>query len=329
MVNIRHVQICLGMLLFLAGCDGPQSALQPAGKGAESIANLFWWMLSGAFLIWLVMIGLAIYSVRTHFERSEHQRIRLMIIGGGTIFPTVVLTILLLFSLPMIPELLQPAPEGALRIEVRGKMWWWRVQYFTEEGETIELANEIRLPVDEPVEFQLASDDVIHAFWIPALGGKVDMIPGRTTRLKLEPTRTGTFRGACAEFCGASHALMNFDVIVMERDNFDRWLEEQRQPASSPNDSLAIRGQEVFFSSGCHACHTIRGTEALGTIGPDLTHVGSRHTLAAGVLPNEPEEMARWIAHPDRTKPGVKMPDFSLLPESDLQAIATYLESLQ
>jgi cytochrome c oxidase subunit 2 len=170
---------------------------------------------------------------------------------------------------------------------------------------------------------------VIHAFWIPSLGGKVDMFPGRITRLKLEPTKTGTFRGACAEYCGLSHALMNFDVIVMERDGFDRWLAEQRQPASSPTEPLAAGGQQLFLRSGCHACHTIRGTEARGTIGPDLTHVGSRHSIAAGVLSNESEHFATWLSRPSGTKPGVKMPDFGMLSDDELQAIAAYLEGLQ
>ena len=328
MPHIRTICCCLGAILFL-GCDGPQSALLPAGAGAERIATLFWWMLGGGGLIWLTMVGLAIYSVRAHFDRSNHRCIRMLIIGGGTVFPTVVLTTLLLFSLPMIPALLEPAPPHALKIEVRGKMWWWRVRYLSDDQVPIELANEIRLPVGEPVEFQLASDDVIHAFWIPSLGGKVDMIPGRITRLKLEPTKTGVFRGACAEYCGTSHALMNFDVIVMERDELDRWLDKQREPATKPTAPLAVRGQQLFLRSGCHACHTIRGTEARGTIGPDLTHVGSRHTIAASVFPNEYEHFATWIAHPGDIKPGVKMPDFDILSEAELQAIAAYLENLQ
>lgn len=275
------------------------------------------------------MIGLAIYSVRTDASGISERRVRLWIIGGGTIVPTVILSGLLLFSLPMLPKLLAPAPADALQIEVRGKMWWWRVRYLSPSTESVELANEIRLPVGEPVEFRLASDDVIHAFWIPSLGGKVDMIPGRITRLKLVPTQTGTFRGACAEYCGLSHALMNFDVIVMEKDEFTSWLDQQRSPATSPTESLAIRGQQLFLHNGCNACHTIRGTEAHGTIGPDLTHIGSRHSIAAGVLKNEPNQFARWISHASTIKPGSKMPDFDRVSADDLRALAEFLESLQ
>lgn len=320
-------------LLSIAGCDGPQSALQPAGEGARDIANLFWWMLGGGSAIWLVVIGLAIYSVRSNTSGISDRSIRLWIIGGGAIVPTIVLSGLLLFSLPMLPELLAPAPADALQIEVRAKMWWWRVRYLSPSAEAVELANEIRLPVGEPVEFRLASDDVIHAFWIPSLGGKVDMIPGRITRLKLVPTNTGVFRGACAEYCGLSHARMNFDVIVMEKEDFTHWLEQQRAPVDSltdsPSNSSTTRGQHVFFQTGCHACHTIRGTQAHGTIGPDLTHVGSRHSLAAGALENEPDHFADWISHVSDIKPGSKMPNFDTLPDDDLHALAEFLESLQ
>jgi len=323
----------IGTLLLVAGdvgCDGPQSALNPAGRGAQDIATLFWRMAAGGTVIWLVMVALAIYSVRTHADATrDRRRIRLLIIGGGSVIPTIVLGALLLTSLPMLPELLAPAPPDALRIEVRGKMWWWRVRYLGADGETIELANEIRLPVGEPVEFRLASDDVIHAFWIPSLGGKVDMIPGRITRLKLEPTKTGIYRGACAEYCGMSHALMNFYVVVLEKGEFAQWLDQQRKPARTPTEPLAVRGQQLFIHSGCPACHAVRGTEATKVIGPDLTHVGSRHTVGAGILNSEPRQFMNWITHPDELKPGVKMPAFDMLPDEQLRAIAAYLEALQ
>lgn len=286
-------------------------------------------MLVGASVIWLVMMVLAIYSVRTSAEGSNDRRLRILIIGGGSVIPTVVLSGLLLSSLPMLPELLAPAPQDALKIEVRGKMWWWRVRYLGPDGEAVELANEIRLPVGEPVEFQLASEDVIHAFWIPSLGGKVDMIPGRITRLKLEPTKTGVYRGACAEYCGMSHALMNFDVVVMEKAEFADWLAKQREPARTPVEPLALRGQQRFFESGCHACHTIRGLETRGVIGPDLSHVGSRQSIGAGILKSERDHFVAWVARPQHIKPGVKMPAFEMLGEDDLRAIAAYLEGLK
>jgi cytochrome c oxidase subunit II len=315
--------------LSLAGCSGPQSALDPAGRGAERIADLFWWMTTGSILIWLAVIGLAVYAIRVRPEAHSHRQSQLMIIGGGAIIPTLVLAGLLVYGLALMPGLLTPAPEGSLKIAVTGEQWWWRVRYLPPGGEAVELANEIRLPVGERVEFSLQSPDVIHSFWIPALGGKIDMIPGRVNRLTLEPTRTGVFRGVCAEYCGTSHALMNFSVVVLEKEEFARWLAHQAEPAQEPTPTLAAHGQMLFLANGCSACHTIRGTPADGVVGPDLTHVGGRLSLGAGILPNDPEAFLRWIAHTEDVKPGVHMPAFGVLPAEDLQALAAYLEGLQ
>jgi cytochrome c oxidase subunit 2 len=317
--------------LLLAGCGGPQSALDPAGRGAESIADLFWWMTAGAILIWLAVIGLAFYAMRVRPEAHSRRQTNLLIIGGGAIIPTVVLSGLLAYGLALMPPLLAPAPEGSLKIAVTGEQWWWRVRYLTPggNGAAVELANEIRLPIGERVEFHLESPDVIHSFWIPALGGKIDMIPGRSNRLALEPTRTGVFRGACAEYCGTSHALMSFYAVVLEKADFVAWLEHQQKPAQSPAQPLADRGQELFLANGCGACHTVRGTPADGVVGPDLTHVGGRLSLGAGILPNEPDAFLRWIARTEHLKPGVHMPAFGMLPPEDLRALAVYLEGLQ
>lgn len=241
----------------------------------------------------------------------------------------MVLGVLLVYGLALTPDLLAPAPEGSLRIAVTGEQWWWRVRYLPPGGDPVDLANEIRLPVGERVEFSLESPDVIHSFWIPALGGKIDMIPGRVNRLTLQPSRTGVFRGACAEYCGASHALMSFSVVVLEQEDFARWLAHQAQPAPEPTAALAAHGQDLFLANGCGACHAIRGTPADGVVGPDLTHVGGRLSLGAGILPNEPDAFVRWIARTEMVKPGVHMPAFGMLPAEDLEALAVYLEGLQ
>ena len=191
------------------------------------------------------------------------------------------------------------------------------------------MANHIRLPVGEPVQFVLESDNVIHSFWIPSLAGKMDMIPGRVTHLAVLPTATGVFRGACAEYCGLSHAHMAFDVEVVDRSAFDEWLRLQASPASTPVEPLAGRGRDLFFANGCSACHTVRGSPAAGLIGPDLTHIGSRPSLAAGVLRNEPSAFERWLVAPEQVKPGAHMPRFAMLPAEDIRALAAYLESLQ
>jgi cytochrome c oxidase subunit 2 len=314
---------------LLGGCSGAQSALDPAGKGAQEIADLFWWMVGGTVVVWLGMVALAFYAIWARPEAHTEKRARLFIIGGGALFPTVVLGGLLVYGLGMLPRLIAKAPEGSLKIAVTGEQWWWRVRYLPPEGGEAVLANEIRLPVGEPVEFELDSPDVIHSFWIPVLGGKMDMIPGRKTRLVLHPTRTGTFRGVCAEYCGASHTWMAFSVVVMEREAFHGWLAEQRAPAIEPTESLAMQGREHFLANGCSACHAIRGTEAAGLVGPDLTHVGSRLTLGAGRLPNDTDSFARWIAQTDQVKPGVLMPHFRMLPADEVRALAAYLASLQ
>jgi cytochrome c oxidase subunit 2 len=315
--------------LTLAGCSGPQSSLEPAGRGAERIADLFWWMAVGAVIIWLAVIGLALYCIRVPPETHSRRQANFLIVGCGAVVPTVVLTMLLIYGLAPIPTLVAPAPEGSLTIAISGEQWWWRVHYLLPGSEPVVLANEIHLPVGEPVEFRLESPDVIHSFWIPSLGGKMDMIPGRVTRLTLLPTKTGVFRGACAEYCGTSHALMNFTVVVQEKEEFNRWFERQAEPAQPPMEPLSLHGRELFLANGCGACHTIRGTLADGVVGPDLTHVGDRLSLGAGTLANEPDDFRRWIAHTEDVKPGVLMPAFGMLSQEELHALASYLESLR
>lgn len=324
-----RARLALVPCALVAGCAGPQSALNPAGRGAERIADLFWVMLIGAGVIWVLVIGLAVYL--TVFHRKAHELVlaRALIVGGGVALPTTVLLALLAYGLYLMPGLRGPAEDVTLRIAVSGERWWWRVHYLGPDGDTIASANEIRLPAGERVEFALSSPDVIHSFWLPTLGGKVDMIPGRVNRMLLEPTEPGTYRGACAEFCGESHALMSFSVVVMEPAAFRTWLAHAAEPAAAPATALAERGQALFLANGCGACHSVRGTPARGEVGPDLTHVGGRESLAAGILPNEREAFVRWIAHPEAIKPGVRMPGFGMLPQEDLRAIAAYLDGLQ
>lgn len=319
----------LSCALLLSACDGPQSTLTTASDTAERIADLWWWMAAGAAVIWALVVGTAVYAVRVRPEKHGPRAGERLIVWGGAVVPTVVLAGLLVYGLALLPELLEPGPEDGLRVEVVGEQWWWRVRYLAPDGRVVEAANEVRLPVGRRVEFRLSSPDVVHSFWIPSLGGKMDMIPGRTTRIALEPSRTGIFRGACAEYCGASHALMAFDAVVLEDAEFEAWLDRQAGPAATPDAPLAARGRDAFLRNGCGACHTVRGTPADGVVGPDLTHVGSRLSLAAGTLPNEPEAFRRWIARSVEVKPGVHMPSFGMLPEEELRALAAYMESLQ
>lgn len=316
--------------LVTTACDGPQSALVPAGRDAERIGSLFGWLAGGALIVWLAVAGVAVYAMRQRPASDRRRAASLLIVVGGVAVPAIVLGVLLAFGLKMIPVILAPAPPGALQIEVSGEQWWWRVRYLPSTGAPIELANEIRLPVGQRVDVRLLSPDVIHSFWVPSLAGKVDMIPGRVNRIALEPTRVGVYRGACAEYCGASHALMNFEVVVMEPREFERWLDHQATPAVVASAAPAARGgEDAFVSNGCGACHTIRGTAANGVIGPDLTHVGSRLRIGASMLPNDPEALVHWIARTEAIKPGVHMPSFGMLPPEDLEALAAWLERLK
>ncbi|MGH6916308.1 MAG: cytochrome c oxidase subunit II [Geminicoccaceae bacterium] len=311
----------------MTACSGPQSALDPAGEGAERIAGLFGIMLGGAALIWLLVIGAVVYAIRTPRRHGERAASALLL-WGGLVVPTMLLAGLLTYGLALMADL--RAPGDGPKIAVSGEQWWWRVDYRMPGRDTpVSSANEVRLPQGQRVEIELTSPDVIHAFWIPSIAGKVDMIPGRTNRLVVEPTRTGTFRGACAEFCGESHALMAFSVEVMEPAGFEQWLAQQAEDAVAPATPLAARGQELFEQVGCGACHAVRGTAAQGTIGPDLTHLASRATLAAGILPNEREALVRWITQAETIKPGSHMPSFGALPAEHVEAIAAYLEGLE
>jgi cytochrome c oxidase subunit II len=315
------------LLVILSGCSGPQSALDPSGEESHQIRILFWAMAAGGALIWLCVIGLLLYAAWPT-RRIHHERIGGRIIFWmGAVFPSIVLLLLLAYALWLMPSL-RPFAQAAgagLRIEVTGKQFWWQVIYHPPEGAPIVSANEVRLPVGVRVELTLKSDDVIHSFWIPALGGKMDMIPGRINRFSLLATRPGSFRGPCAEYCGTSHALMALVAVAMEEPAFSAWLAAQAQP---PQASAAV-GAALFERHGCGACHRIAGTAAQGRVGPDLSHVGSRATLGAGILPNTEEAMARFIARPQEIKPGQHMPAFGMLAPEDIRAIAAYLRALQ
>mgnify|MGYP003594517904 CR=1 FL=1 len=321
-------RIC-ALACLLVGCRGPQSALDPAGDGASRIASLFQLMAVGAAVVWVAMMALTVYAARANPEAHGRKRRAALIVGGGVLVPTLTLTALLTYGLAMLPALVAPAPDGSLRIDVTGEQWWWRVRYPRPDGTFVELANELHLPRGETVDLRLDSADVIHSFWVPSLGGKLDMFPGRVNRLALRPTRDGIYRGACAEYCGASHALMAFHAVVEDRTHFDRWLAHESEPALAPEGELATRGAALFLGTGCGACHAIRGTPSRGAIGPDLTHVGSRQGLAAATLGNTREDFARWITHPDTLKPGVTMPNFRMLSRGDVQALSHYLEGLR
>lgn len=307
--------VCLG------GCSPTQSALHPAGRDAEGLANLFWFMAAGAVVVWCIIMGAAVYAVLGKKRpRSERFADRFVLIGGVA-FPTVGLAALLIFGLSLLPDW-ATTEEPDLRVHVTGEQFWWRMAYELPDGALVETANELHLPVRSTAEFVLNSTDVIHSFWIPALGGKMDMIPGRTNLWRLTPTETGVYRGACAEFCGTSHALMAFQVVVHEQDDYNAWLEAERR------DAVAV-GAEPFLAAGCGACHTVRGISEAGAVGPDLTHFASRRSLGADTLPLNEETLHDWLVAPSHIKPGVRMPSFATLPQADRDAIVAFLLELE
>jgi cytochrome c oxidase subunit II len=219
--------------------------------------------------------------------------------------------------------------KQALQIRVTGHQWWWELQYRDSLAKNwVTTANEMHIPAGRPVVLELRSTDVIHSFWPPDLAQKRDLIPGNVNTLWFQADTPGVYRGQCAEFCGQQHAKMAFLVIADRPDSFNTWLTQQRDTALTPTDQLTQRGQEVFLGSSCVMCHAISGTPAGSRVGPDLTHLASRQTIAAGTLPNTRGNLAGWIVNPQQIKPGARMPPNQLNP-ADLQALLAYLESLK
>lgn len=328
-----------------------QSVLHPAsGSSAELLHQLGLVLYVGAALVFVLVMTLAIRAV---FSPARSINVNRWVIGGGIIFPVVTLSVLLIYSLAVGASLSRiDVPSGIrllldcftgprlqsdlwnastpLRVEVVGKQWWWEVRYSAEsDPQPLVLANEVHIPVGQPVEISLTTSDVIHSFWVPSVAGKVDMIPGRRNRLIVRTSAPGRFRGQCAEYCGGQHALMAFDFVVHPRDEFETWLARERAPAAEPTDPFLLRGYRAFLRGKCAECHTVRGTQARGTAGPDLTHVGSRRTLAAGVLDNHAGTMAGWIAGTHEAKPGSLMPATEIYTGEELRAVSAWLMSLK
>ncbi len=294
-----------------------------------SIARLFWVMTIGGAAIWAGTILIALYASRLKRGPIPEAAAGRMILWGGAVFPAAVLTALLAYSLWLMPGLRPFAgDEGArLRIEVTGHQFWWHVTYHLADGRQVTSANEIRVPVGERVEFTLRSADMIHSFWFPALGGKMDLIPGRTNRLSLLAVKPGTYRGQCAEFCGTSHAHMAFPAVAMLPAAFESWLSARTQPSARLDAAHA--GARVFRERRCGDCHRVDGADARGSGGPDLSHVGSRLTIGAGLLPNDEDSIDRFVSHSGLLKPGSLMPAYSSMPDAERRALSSWLKGLQ
>jgi cytochrome c oxidase subunit 2 len=314
-----------------------QSVLHPAGPQASSIAHLSWFAFGVATVVYLLtMIALfaALRSARRRAQRSEPldgDSEGRMTRGVTWALAATVVTLLVFFGYDLSVGRTLSAQPGAhpLTVEVTGHQWWWEVQYAdTSAHGRFTTANEIHVPVGQRVLFLLSATDVIHSLWVPNLGGKKDLIPGYTQSVWFQADTPGVYRGQCAEFCGLQHAKMALFVVAEPRAQYDRWVSSQRESAQTPIDSVQRRGREVFMTNTCAMCHAIEGTEAGSHNGPDLTHLASRRTIAAGTLPNTRGNLAGWIVDPQGIKPGNHMPP-NMLPPNDLDALLTYLQSLK
>ena len=326
---VLPVAAALALVAAACGGDSP-SALNPKGPGAERIADVWWLMFGLATAVYLVVAGLIVAAamrgrrVPEGEERPSRISDSWFIWVGGVIAPAVILGGLAVVTVSATNDLRRVEP-GALRIEVTGYRWWWDVRYPDDDVVT---ANEIHIPVGRPVEIALEAADVIHSFWVPELAGKVDQIPGQRNVIRLRADEPGTYRGFCAEFCGLQHAKMQFLVVADPPAEFARWITRRQRPVGGPTGEQAALGQVVFNRSTCGACHAVRGTDARGTTGPDLSDFASRTTIGAVSIENTPENVAEWIRDPHESKPGNLMPP-TYLPPEELAALVAYLEGLQ
>lgn len=323
----------LGLVLLLTACgqEYPQSTLAPLSDASREIQGLFvsifWW----AVVVFVIVEGLLIVAVWRFRDRGDGKTPKpvhghtLMEIGW-TLAPAVILILIAVPTIRSVWILDLPSPDpDALEVEVIGHQWWWEFRYPELD---IVTANELHVPVGRTVSVSLESADVIHSFWFPRASGKRDVVPGHRNELWFKMDSTGTYPGACAEFCGESHALMMMEMVVDSAQDFEVWTQRMQQPALEPTTPLAQAGKDLFLSSACIACHRIEGTTAQGVAGPDLTHVGSRQKIAAGLLENSPVELARWLRAPEAIKPGVLMPNQNLT-EEQIEQLVAYLSSLR
>ena len=315
----------------MAACGAtPQTTLEPTTEAARTARDLLMFVFWAMVVTFVLVEGALLYCL-IRFRRRSGDGIPTQTHGntpleiGWTIAPAILVIVIVVLTVPAIFSNARAAGPDALQVRAIGHQWWFEFQY-PELG--VVTANELHLPVDRDVEIQLESNDVLHSFWVPSLRGKLDMVPGRDNKFTIKPEVTGLFPGQCAEFCGTAHALMKFYVVVETQAEFDAWVQHQLTDRIPPTSELARQGEETLTLGGCVACHTIRGTDSAGLLGPDLTHMGSRKHIAAGILENTPENMRAWLSDPQGVKPGNTM----VIPElttEQLDALVAYLEGLK
>jgi cytochrome c oxidase subunit II len=324
--------------LVLGGCTGAPSVLDARGPKAARTAELWWLMLGVAAVVFAVVVMLLLVAlVRARAGRPADAPAEAdllaaaggnrFVVFGGVVAPAFVLVGLMALIVRTMVVLSAPATAADLAVAVVGHQFWWEVRYPAQQVVT---ANEIHVPAGRPVQLNVTSSDVIHSFWVPQLMGKVDLVPGRTNSTWLQADQPGVYRGQCAEYCGLQHAHMAFLVVAEPPEQFAAWLDAQRQPAAEPAGPLARQGAQAFARERCITCHTIRygATAVGGKVGPDLTHLASRRTIAGGMLENTRGNLGGWIANPQALKPGSDMPALPLDAQS-LGALVAYLETLK
>ena len=333
----------IGLLVSLA--LAAQNALDPAGPLAgriNSLTRVMMYLLSAIFIIVMILLAIAAFRRQRRATPepephnavipSQHDREQRLsrTVTTGVLMSAAILFVLLVSSFLIGHKVFtNPDRSNALIIEVNGRQWWWDVRYdHPVPSQIVTTANEIHIPVGRPVVLRLGSSDVIHSFWVPNLHGKMDMIPGRTQEFALQADRPGVFRGQCAEYCGHQHAHMALMVIAEPEDQFNAWYQAQLQPAPAPSTESQMNGQKVFLSGPCVMCHRIQGTDAGGRVGPDLTHVASRQTIAAGTLNNSRDHLSQWIQNSQDVKPGNRMPPIPVN-GNDLNSLLDYVQSLK
>jgi cytochrome c oxidase subunit II len=321
-------------LLTLGACRFENGALDPRGPVASDTADHWWVMFWLGLAVYVIVMGLLLYAImraRRQADPTANPPIsdRAFFTAGGLIIPILILAVVLGDSVRTGQSVIDAPDEPAVTIEVIGHMFWWEVRYPDYDVVT---ANEIHIPVGEPVEFRLTAADVIHSFWFPELGGKRDLNPGKENVTWLQADEEDIYWGQCAELCGVQHALMGKLMVVQSPEEFEQWIAERQEPASEPDDEFLQHGLDVYFEAGCAMCHAIDGiTEpdpAAGAPGPDLTHFGSRRTIASAIEDNTYGNLAAWIVDPHELKPGVRMPATELDPD-DLDALVEFLLSLE
>ena len=316
----------------------PQNVLDPAGPAAARLAELGWLVmlvfLAATIAVWVIIGWIAL---RRRGTLAEHMPIdttsgRSWILVGGIGIPLLVLAVLYAVSLHTMAAFpLHENSTAPVKVRVIGEQWWFSAEYLAQDrpGALFSVPTEIHVPVGQRVDIELRTRDVIHSFWIPRLHGKVDLVPGLDNRIRIQADAPGVYRGECAEFCGVQHAHMRVEIVAQPREAFDRWFAAQQQPGRDPASEQAQRGRDLFVGSACALCHTVRGTPALGSVGPDLTHVASRARIAGGMLENNKANLSAWVTHAQSLKPGSRMPDLPQFTGEQLRDLVAYLQSLE